>query len=77
MPSSIFFGGMSIPLERQDDLSSKRVDLIKQLPFTMGKAESDWPTNNIVRDMVCLNLPCKADDSPRKASSQGRLSAKV
>ena len=52
-------------------------NLIRQLPFTMGKAESDWPTNNIIREMVCLLSPCKADDSPRKASSRGRLSARV
>ena len=52
-------------------------NLIRQLPFTMGKAESDWPTNNIIREMVCLLSPCKADDSLRKVSSQGRLSARV
>jgi beta-glucosidase len=55
----------------------ERVDLIKQLPFTMGKAESDWPTNNIVRDMVRRLCACIPDDSPRKASSQDRHSAKV
>jgi hypothetical protein len=48
-----------------------------QLPFTMGKAESDWPTNNIVRDMVCSYSRGVIDDSPRKENSPDRRSAKV